>query len=74
MSQVFNLAGRFGKSVFNHAKDGFKTVDSEIFEKRMSICKSCPFFNSEQVRCDKCGCFLNVKASWNSEKCPVDKW
>ena len=74
MSEVFNLAGKFGKAVFNHAKDGFKKVDDETFSKRMEICKSCDLFNSEQDRCMQCGCFLNVKASWKSEKCPVDKW
>jgi hypothetical protein len=74
MSEAFNMAGRFTKSAFNHAKDGFKKVDEETFNQRLEICKSCEFFNSESIRCGKCGCFLNIKASWNSEKCPIDKW
>lgn len=74
MSDVFNLAGKFGKSLFSHAKDGFKKVDTEIFNNRMEICRSCPLFNSKENRCNECGCFLNIKASWNSEKCPIDKW
>lgn len=74
MSEAFNMAGRFTKAVFNHAKDGFKKVDSEIFQKRLDICKTCELFDKDQTRCKQCGCFLNVKASWASEKCPVDKW
>lgn len=74
MSEVFNMAGRLTRSVFNHAKDGFKKVDEEIFQKRLDICKTCELFDKDQTRCKKCGCFLNIKASWSSEKCPIDKW
>ena len=41
MSEVFNLASKFSKAVFNHAKDGFKKVEPEIYDKRISICQSC---------------------------------
>lgn len=74
MSEVFNLANKFSKAVFNHAKDGFKKVDTETYDKRISICHSCEFFNAEHNKCNNCGCFLEFKAAWNSEKCPVDKW
>ena len=74
MNDIFNLAGRFGKSAFNHAKDRFKHVDDEIYNKRMEICKGCEKFNPESVRCNDCGCFLEIKAKWNSEKCPLEKW
>jgi len=74
MSDIFNLAGRFGKSAINHAKDGFKKVDDDLYNQRIEICKGCEFFNAESDRCKKCGCFLKIKASWNSEKCPLDKW
>ena len=74
MSDIFNLAGKFSKAVINHAKDGFKNVEPEVYEKRINICKSCEFFNSDFNKCNNCGCFLEYKASWNSEKCPVDKW
>lgn len=74
MSEAFNMAGRFTKSAFNHAKDGFKKVNEETFNQRLEICKKCDLFDSSQVRCKNCGCFLNIKASWNSEKCPIDKW
>jgi hypothetical protein len=74
MSEVFNLASNFGKAVINHAKDGFKKTDDKIFNQRIEICKSCEFYNSASNRCNRCGCFLDIKAAWNSEKCPIGKW
>jgi hypothetical protein len=74
MNDIFNLASRFGKAAFGHAKDGFKKVDDETFNKRMDICRGCEHFNKEATQCNSCGCYLNVKATWNSEKCPLDKW
>lgn len=74
MSDIFNLAGKLGKAAFEHAKDGFKKVSDEEFENRMQICRGCEFFDADSSRCKNCGCFLKIKASWNSEKCPIDKW
>jgi hypothetical protein len=74
MSDIFNLATKFGKAAFGHAKDGFKKVDEETFKNRMDICKKCEYYNAESDKCNNCGCFLKIKASWNSEKCPIDKW
>ena len=74
MNDIFNLAGRLGKATFNHAKDGFKKVSDDVFKERMDICRGCEHFNAESERCNNCGCFLNIKATWNSEKCPLSKW
>jgi hypothetical protein len=71
---VFTLAKNFGNSIVNHLADGLKKVTDEEFNKRFDICKSCDQFNREQDKCNHCGCFLKVKASWNSEKCPLNKW
>jgi hypothetical protein len=57
-----------------HAKDGFKNVDDKIFNERIDICKSCEFYNKSYNKCNVCGCFLDIKATWNSEKCPTGKW
>ena len=40
----------------------------------MLICQSCDFFDESSDRCNHCGCFLKIKTSWASEKCPIDKW
>jgi len=74
MNNVVNLARNFGNSVINHIADGLKQAPEEEFNKRMNICKSCDQYDSVSIRCNNCGCFLKVKASWNSEKCPLNKW
>lgn len=68
MREVFN----FANSAFNHAKNGFKTVTDEIKNSRLDICKSCNKLKND--KCSECGCFVNIKASWDSEKCPLEKW
>ena len=73
-NDVFTLAKNLGTSVVGHVIDGFKQVTEEEFNKRIDICKGCDQYNSGQNRCNHCGCFLKVKASWNSEKCPLGKW
>jgi len=73
-NDVFTLAKNFGSSVVNHLADGMKKVDDVTFTKRIEICKSCDQYDANQNRCNNCGCFLNIKASWNSEKCPLNKW
>lgn len=72
--EIFTLAKNFGNSVINHLADGMKKVSEEEFAKRLDICKKCDKFDSLNTRCKECGCFLKVKASWNSEKCPLDFW
>ena len=74
MSDIFTLANNFGRSAYEHMKDGFKKVTDEGFQKRLDICKTCEYHNANTNQCNKCGCFLKIKASWNSEKCPIDKW
>ena len=64
----------FVTSVVTHAKNKFQNVSPDLKSKRLDICKSCDKFNSQNTTCNECGCFLNIKTSWASEKCPLDKW
>jgi len=64
----------FATSVVNHISNGMIKVSDPIKEERMAICRACPLFNSSNKTCNKCGCFLEVKTSWASEKCPEGKW
>jgi hypothetical protein len=68
MSVVFN----FAKAVANHAKNNFKNADEQLLSNRLSICNSCD--KNKDSRCQECGCFIKIKASWESEKCPLEKW
>lgn len=70
---LLQKAQNFTTSIINHISNGMIKVSDSIKEERMNICKSCPFFNPNNT-CNKCGCFLEVKTGWASEKCPEGKW
>ena len=54
--------------------ESFQSVPANVKEERISICQGCEHYNSATTRCNECGCFINIKADWASEKCPIDKW
>ncbi len=49
-------------------------VDEATHETRMSICRGCEFFRTEDLRCSKCGCFMERKAMFKRVSCPEEKW
>lgn len=49
-------------------------VSPETREKRMAICKACPYYDDRQVRCRHCGCFLEHKVKFAIDACPLNKW
>ncbi len=74
---LIQKAINFTSSVVNHVVSGMENVSTAVKEERMSICRTCPFFNSANPKnptCNKCGCFLEIKTGWASEKCPEGKW
>ena len=74
MPSFFQMARNAGASMVNHAMNSFQSVPANVKEERIKICEGCEHYNSESTRCDECGCFINIKAGWASEKCPIDKW
>lgn len=65
-------ASNFISSMAKAVMDGFKVVTEEEYNKRLEICKGCPFY--KYSRCTKCGCFMNFKSKLNSGSCPEGKW
>tara|TARA_R100000655_G_scaffold20867_1_gene42914 strand:- start:10382 stop:10564 length:183 start_codon:yes stop_codon:yes gene_type:complete len=57
---------------FNEFKD-YMLADKDIINHRISLCKKCPYL-MKHTRCEKCGCFMNVKARLGFSKCPEGKW
>ena len=49
-------------------------VSNEIKEERLAICRSCDYYDASQIRCKHCGCFLEQKAAFSIDSCPIDKW
>ena len=52
-------------------------VDEQIAIKRIKICDDCEYkFMTEKarLRCQLCGCFMDIKAHLAASSCPKDKW
>jgi hypothetical protein len=57
--------------MFNPNKE---RVSEEAQERRIEICKACPFFIKITGQCSKCGCIMSQKTKLADASCPVDKW
>ncbi len=66
----------FSRAVARHVATGRKNVSEEEYEQRLLVCQSCEKCDTTRMICKHktCGCFLRVKALWQSEKCPLEKW
>ena len=49
-------------------------ADDELAERRMEICRACPFYVALTHQCRKCGCIMNLKTKIRDAKCPEGKW
>ena len=47
-------------------------ADETIYEKRLSVCKSCNYLN--EGLCGACGCFVELRAVIAQNVCPYQKW
>ena len=74
---VKTMAKNFAKSVFQEIGSKIQRINSlsqEETERRLNICQSCDKFRPSDGRCGMCGCFMKIKTSWQSQKCPIGKW
>lgn len=49
-------------------------VSSDISDKRLSICNTCPELIKLTTQCKKCGCFMKAKTKLKNATCPLLKW
>jgi hypothetical protein len=49
-------------------------VSEEVKQERLKICSTCEYYDVEKVKCKHCGCFLQQKASFALDSCPIHKW
>lgn len=47
-------------------------VSEEAYEARLLVCKSCEFLNAGT--CGACGCYVELRASAKTGRCPYKKW
>jgi len=61
----------------NVAHKEVSNVPASSYAARMDICRACEFrkdFAAGALQCTQCGCFMNLKAHFSGQKCPVNKW
>lgn len=49
-------------------------VDDSVYNQRLDACKGCGYYDAEQNRCKKCGCWLKYKARFIAGHCPIGIW
>ncbi|GAB5440077.1 MAG: hypothetical protein Fues2KO_04260 [Fuerstiella sp.] len=66
----------FAKAAVRHVASGMQAVSEEQKSQRLKICENCDLCDKTRMVClhSSCGCFLNVKAGWKSEECPLERW
>jgi len=57
--------------LFNPNKD---RVSDKAQERRMEICRACPFFIKITTQCSKCACIMTQKTKLADASCPIGKW
>lgn len=66
----------FAAAVGRHLANNRRQVPDSVYELRLSICRDCPSLDPERMVCREpgCGCYVERKARWASQACPVGKW
>lgn len=74
IKKLKNLSKSFQKNAAEFKKNKRLLADKELIDKRLKICKGCPFKNPKNNTCKKCGCFIGLKVKLKVEECPIYKW
>lgn len=59
-------------AIVKHVVDGLAKTPEKELRQRLEICGSCD--QLKDSKCQVCGCYVSIKASWRSESCPIGKW
>jgi len=49
-------------------------VNFKVANERYTVCKSCQYFSTTIKSCAQCGCFMPVKVTIATMKCPMNYW
>ncbi len=73
---LLQRAWNFGNAVGRHLADGRRQVSDDELEARLAVCRKCSSCDLAAMICREptCGCYLSIKARWQSEDCPLKKW
>jgi hypothetical protein len=67
---IFQMIGNFAKASAKYAASGFKPVTEDQYVERLQACSTCPHLKEENMTCGICGCYIEVKAGWQTSECP----
>lgn len=56
------------------ALSGEAAVDLATKAARLTTCEACEYFITADRRCQKCGCWMELKAGFRTATCPESKW
>lgn len=49
-------------------------VPAAVSARRLKHCEACEHCCKPVMKCEKCGCFMLIKAKLAMAKCPVGRW
>jgi hypothetical protein len=73
---LLKRAGSLAKAIGAETKaivQGQPTLTAQQVAARLAVCASCDQLRSNRA-CAKCGCFVDAKARFRSQDCPLRKW
>ena len=53
---------------------GENAIDDATRTARIAACEQCAFFIVNDRRCQKCGCWMEIKTRFRTAICPEGKW
>jgi len=74
MPSLAKMAGNLTKAVVKHVGDGMRKVELQEYQDRLNVCNECSLRVKNRCTHESCGCFIDKKAWWASEECPLGKW
>lgn len=69
-------AVNLSRAIVRHVADGCQRVSDEVQAERMAVCQQCDQYRASDQTCShkRCGCGVQKKTAWRSERCPLGKW
>jgi hypothetical protein len=86
LPSLLQQAKNLSKETVKFIVKGAPKVSEEEARRRIALCETCTFWVEEgfmtvagiqmsvKRRCRKCGCAMDLKATWATTKCEIGKW
>ncbi len=64
----------FAWALWRHWRAGRPRASAAVLALRLAACAACPDLDQERRACNRCGCPVDRKARWATERCPANRW